>query len=601
MPKERDIDYARLALAMQRSRLALRFYREERREAVRQYVGHHWSEEGSDREVPVNLIALYIQIVSRNLIAKNPRVLLSTWKRQHKPTISAMGQWANKEVERMCLAKTLQRVVLDALFSIGICKVALATPDQAAHLAWGLKAGQPFAERVDLDDFVFDTHARDFEEVSFIGHRYRVPLEVVRESKIYSKARKELVPSTDPMFNREGDERISTLGRQYYAGNTEEFEDFVDLWEVYLPRHRVVCTLADDQLLGATPTGIGASDPLRVQKWLGPYCGPYHLLTYGLVPGNCMPKAPVQDLIDLHEACNRQLRKIIRDCDSYKKVTGYMGSATEDAQRVQGASNNELIRMDNPEKVRTYEFGGPSPQLFAVFGALKDLFSWLGGNLDMMGGLSPQSKTATQDKLLAQNASGQVADLQDITVTFTSDVIESLCWYWHHDPQKVMTSQHSLPGMPEFSITRQVSPQMRQKVMFEDLEVKVDPYSLQHQTPQSKLQGLTQFVMQIYTPLAQIMQQQGVVLDLNAFSQMVGEFMDMPELAEILTLREPPQQDTMGSGGQPGMPAQTSRTYTRENMPGRTQQGDNMNRINAAMGIDTGGASKNGSSNGTYS
>src|SRR5207253_775171 len=141
-----------------------------------------------------------------------------------------------------------------------------------------------------------------------IGHRYRAPLEVIRNSKIYSKGRKDLSPSTDTAYNLEGDERISMIGRTYLGMDSEEFEDFVDLWEVYLPRHRMVLTLIDDQLTGASKTGMtngSPADALRAQHWLGPETGPYHLLSYGMVPGNAMPKAPIMDLIDLHIFANQ--------------------------------------------------------------------------------------------------------------------------------------------------------------------------------------------------------------------------------------------------------------------------------------------------------
>jgi hypothetical protein len=170
-------------MAMQRARLTLRYFREERREAVRQQAGKHWSEEGTRERVPVNLIAQYINIVGESMVPENLRAMLSTFKREHRSTVSAMQAWANKQIQRMLLGNTLKRVVIDSLFSIGIAKVGLATPADAASFAWNLQAGQPFCERVDLDDFVFDIHARDFSECSFMGHRVRVPLDAVKDSK----------------------------------------------------------------------------------------------------------------------------------------------------------------------------------------------------------------------------------------------------------------------------------------------------------------------------------------------------------------------------------------------------------------------------------
>ncbi len=593
MAKKRETDTSRLVEAMRAARQSLLRYRTERREMVRQFVGKHWSDEGSAERVNLNLLSLYVNVVGRNLIAKNPRVLLSTFDRGVKPTVAAMQTWANKEIERTYLASTLSRVVTDALFSIGIAKVALAAPAQAAHLGWSQGAGQPFCQRVDLDDFVFDVHARDFHEVSFIGHRYRVPLDAVRDSRVYGPARKKLEPTEDKDYNDEGDERISLLGRSQHAGSNEEFEDMVDLWEVYLPRERTILTLALDSGL-TEPRTDGGVEPLREQGWLGPECGPYHILAFGVVPGNAMPKAPIMDLVDLHEAVNRSLRKVIKTAERSKEVTGVQGGALEDGSRIMEANDGDILRVDRPELIKNFITAGMGlAQQTAVMTELKNLFSWAAGNIDMMGGLSPQSKTATQDQLLAQNASKAIADMQDRTLDFTASTIKALCWYWWHDPFLTQKSSYSLPGLPGVSMTRQVTPQMRRQGRFEDLDIRVDPYSLRHQSPQERLQGLNTILETIVLPMMPILQQQGITIDLHRTLQKMGEYMDMPELPELLTIQEPPRPETETSGaGEDAarMPATTQRTYTRESRSSQTPQATDRNRVTSLFGINPGGS-----------
>src|SRR4051812_22251727 len=130
---------------------------------VRLVAGPQWSEETSrDKRQPLNLIDLYTTIVGRSLIAKAPRFLLSTFQRNNKPAVATMQSWVNTAVEDMHLAETLRRVVLDALYGpCGILKIALATPADSMSSGWNTPVGRPFADRIDLDDFVFDVHARD--------------------------------------------------------------------------------------------------------------------------------------------------------------------------------------------------------------------------------------------------------------------------------------------------------------------------------------------------------------------------------------------------------------------------------------------------------
>lgn len=578
---------------MQRARRALEPFRRNRLHMVRQMTGAHWSEEGAKQRVPVNLLSLYVNIVGRTLIPKNPRGLYATFQREHKPIVKAMQDWANKETERMDLANTLQRVVLDALFSIGICKVALATPADAASFSWNLRAGQPFAERVDLDDFVYDIHARDFSEVTFIGHRYRVPLEVVRDSPLYNKKlRESLSASTDPAFNEQGDERIGVMGRGYHASNTEEFEKHVDLWEVYCPRHRIVLTFPNDYLSGAVSGGIGSlATPLREQGWIGPDEGPYHLLGLGTVPGNAMPKGPIQDLIDLHEHINRLARKLMNQAERQKTIAYARGGATEDGDRTIKANDGDMISLANPENVGTMSWGGPDQTNFLWLNAMKDVFSWLAGNLDIMGGLSPQSKTATQDKMLNDNSSRTITDMQDRTKGFTSNVFKSLSWFWLHHPYLEMRTKFSLPAMPAFEVPRQVGPEQRQQLEFEDMDITIAPYSMQLDTPQQKLATIKAVMEQTYAPIAPILAQQGIVPDFNAYLRMVAELSDTPEIAELMTVSEPPTTEST-TAEPPGMPQKTERTYNRTNTPGRTEKGNSLNLTNALMGVDGGGTSQ---------
>lgn len=600
------IDIGRLAQAVQRARLVLRTPRQNRFDMVRQYVGRRWSDEGAPQTVPCNLISQYVGIVGRKLIAHNPRVMLSTWSHRARPVVKAMQDWANKEIERIDLVDTLSECVLDGLFSIGVCKVALATPGDAALAGWKLQAGQPFAEAIDLDDFVFDVHCRKLREAGFMGHRYRVPLATIRESKLYSRDRKTLSASYDQLYNMEGDERIGILGRTTLGGDEEEYEDFVDLWEIYLPRHKVVITLRDDNLTGASTGGDVKADPhfgkaLRIQKWLGPDEGPYHILGFGRVPGNPMPKAPVQDLYDLHISINNMHRKLLRQAHDYKRWTAVQGGAASDGSRIMEVNDGDIIRVDNPDKMVTMEASVPNQQLYMLFAQMKELFSWLSGNLDVMGGLSPQGDTATQENLLNANSSAAINEMQQRTVDFSSSVIKSLCWFWHHHPQQVMKSEYQVPGQKGMSVVRRVHPfgqgrgprglrRLARDHSWDDMAVKVDPYSMPHLTPQQRLQMLNQIVQQTYIPMAQIAQQQGVSLDYSAYLDKVGQYMDDPDLGEILTVGEPPQQsgDSGGGGGAPPTagppPATTTRNYVRRSLGKQGDQNQILQRLGAGGG-----------------
>lgn len=552
-------------------------------EFTRQYVGAHYSIEGARLPVPVNLLASYVNIVGRKLIANNPRVMLSTFEHQYSPIVATMEDWMNKEIEKLDLAEDLKRWVIDALFSVGFMKVALASPYDAALSNWAVEAGDPYARSIDLDDMVWDVFARKFQDCGYMGHRVRVPLQAVKDSKMFGKNRDTMLEGTENMmFNLQGDERIGMLSRTTLAGDREEYEDFIDLWEIYVPRHKVIVTLLDSQLIGsamgvddATKNGIPYGKALNIQPWLGPAWGPYVVLGMATVPGNAPPKAPLQDLYDLHMHINRNTRKLMRQADRQKEVLFCPSAVGEDGKRAIDANDGEAWNMANPKELIKVNFGGPDQRLFEMSNSFRELFSWLSGNLEIMGGLGAQSKTATQDEMLNQNSSASISEMQDRVMTGVSRVVKSMLWFWHHNPRKFMKSKFSLPGMPEISTVRKVSPLQRQRIPFEEMDIRVDPCSMVHMTPQMRGAALDQLVMQILTPLMPLMQQQGIQFDVNAYLRKRAKYMDMPDLPEIVSVQDPVVQPGSssvddGSNQMGGMPAETTRNYNRRSTGGDT-------------------------------
>lgn len=579
---------------------------------VREFSGPYWGAEyGTHRKQPINLLGLYISIVARSLVAKNPRTMLSTFNRMAKPAVSAMQAAVNRDIEKMKFDKVLKRIVYDGLFNMGIGKVSLASPGDAALKSWGIQSGQPYMDSVDFDDWVHDTHTRNLSDAGYMGHRVRIPRDEVL--KFYKRTEDELPAQPDKMYNLEGDERISLLGRGMY-GDHDEYEDFIDVWEIYLPRQGVVVTLSDDAILHSENQEAGdyRARALKVQKWIGPYCGPYHFLGFIHVPGNAMPKGPAQDAYDLHDAINNIFRKLIRQAQRSKKVTLYGKDNPEDAQVIKKANDGDLVGVSQPERIKEVIMGGPDQQLFMLGNDLMQRAFMMLGNLATLGGLSPEAQTAHQEQILDKNSGSMLSDMQDAVIAFTSKMIESYCWFVHHHPTHVMKVDHKLAGAPDIAITRHVGPanlpihpvtgqrwspddgvgfSLTRDHSFEDMEVKIDPYSLAHQTPGQRLAGLNEIVQKIFMPMAQQAQQQGLAFNFEAYLKKVAEYMDQPDISDILATQETPLDDAKGqSDNGPQAPGgdQTT-THVRENVPQRTMQGDSLNLRNALAGVNPGG------------
>lgn len=595
MPKARtaEVDLQKLCDATRASRKVLEVFRRVRMETVRRYAGDNWSTETSHKKRPVNFLSLYLSTIPRRLISHDPRFSLKTFDRSYRSVVAVEEDWGNRQVAKMGLAEVMHRAVLDALIGpMGITKVALATPGEAEKSGWGLEFGQPFCSVIDLDDWAHDPHARDIREASWYAHRCRYPLDSLKDSKLYAAAkRKKVTANPDKQFNRAGDERISMLQRQYVSNDQTEPYEYVDLWEYYLPRERMILWMLSDD--GAEPSASefepGKEAAFLQRDWVGPDEGPYQFLRYLLVPGQSLGKGPVQDLVNLDEHLNGLEQKLIEQAARQKEVFGVHAAADADAQRYRDARDGEMIRFDNPDKIKPIAGAGANPNNQAFAMQLWDILNKLAGNLELMAGLAPQAKTATQDKMLNANSSASITDMQQITVGHTAKVIKNLCWFWHYHPTKAMTAYKEIQGL-SVPIKQTANPAQRRQVPYDQIDIQVHPYSFQYQSPQEMMGFLDQTVMQIISPLMPLMQQQGVFFDLPKYLELKAKYGNSPDLIEICHIGEP-VGETEGDGRneRPGKPAVSERTYNRVNSSEATSQGQNKSMQAALLGMNAGG------------
>lgn len=575
----KDIDIDRLGLAHQRSREALKPFRAARLRVLKKLAGPHYSDRTVLKKRYLNLISLYLSIVPRDLVPKNHRVMMSTFDHDQKPAVSAMNAWANDEIERLGLGAVYKELVVDACIQCAIAKVSIATPADVRAYGGNVPAGSPMLSKVDLDDFVFDTQAKKISEAAFIGNRFRVAKSVVLDSKLYSsRAKKRLEASLRKSQNFEGDEQATSLVR---GDETVEFEDMVDLWEIYFPQHKCVYTIADaDIFCVGDGRATYAEYILREQEWIGPECGPYFTLQFNPMPGNPMPRGTINDVVELDTLANNLYRKLGDQAERVKEILLVPGSSDQDAERIVKTQDGKGARCEDPSKVKAAVFGGLNQGLFVFARDVIERFKEMSGNLSTWGGLSQQANTATQEQLLAQQSGGLAVDMRDTVYQFISDTQKALGWFWWHDPHKVMESTYSVPQAPEISMTRKLHPWNHDNP--EDLrrdgpmpKIKVDPYSLIWNSPERRAKDLVDVVTQVYTPLAQLAERQGVALDLVQFLQQIAELKDMPDLATILTMVESQQQQTDQSAGvrkEGTMPPETTRNYNRISSGGKTAE-----------------------------
>jgi len=119
---------------------------------------------------------------------------------------------------------------------------------------------------------------------------------------------------------------------------------------------------------------------------------------------------------------------------------------------------------------------------------------------------------------------------------------------------------------------------------FLDYNFEIEPYSMQRESPQTRLATI-QNVINVLTPLAPLMQQQGVSINIEGYLRTMARYTNMTELTDFISFGNP-QQPTGNPIGTPPtkMAPQTSRTYNRVSTSTPTQQGKNAAMVSTLLG-----------------
>jgi len=528
---------------------------------VQQFLGSA-TEGGTSNHTPLMTIEMGVAVYTHLLVGGNPRALVRTPHTQLRATAKDLGMALNHTVDEVHLEDTLLRLVQDALFSIGICKIGLCNKDSDKAGGFWHDLWQPYVDRVDLDDWVHDTNATSWESVAYEGNRYRMPLWMAKESEDFNKkAREALTATLKTSTNEDGDDKIEDIQYDTHA-DIDEYQDYVELWDFWLPEENLVLTMADQN------DSIGA---LRVEKWEGPERGPYCKLSFTTVPNTTMPLPPVAVWRELHDLANHVYSKLGGQAKRQKSVLPVRGGDEGDIQAIKDSKDGDILRIDG-EVTKEVSYGGPTQINLAFLLSTMNFLNRQQGNTDTLGGLSTGADTLGQEQLLAQQANERITFMRKRTVAFTSNIFDSLAFYLFDDPFVNIPMTKTSPGghanIPINWSGEDIEDDYR------EFNISIQPYSMVYRSPTQMLQVMMQLLKEIILPLGPQMAQQGVTINFEAMLKQIAEYADFPELNSFMVFTGQPGAYEHGPVGQPsgGGPTETTRNYNRTSSPGPSGQ-----------------------------
>ena len=547
MPSE--ISPQKLQEAVEQGYKRLQNFRSARLLFLKQYVGQWYdAENGVVGNEPLNLIFNAIRTLVPNIVFNFPKHVVESDFVAYRDYGNMLGQALTSHDKRINIRDIYARGIVDAIFTMGIWKTGIADSGTAIMFEQGesIDPGTIYTANVDFDNFVFDPNARKIEEGMFVGDKIRTSRVGLMDTGLYNNELIEQLPSANSHgdLGRASSDELSA--RSINFQETGDLEDEVEVYELWLPRANAVVTV---------PAGRGAgrsvSDFLRVTDYYGPDTGPYTYLSLTPpVPNNPLPIALVGVWYDLHVMANRMVRKVMDQADRQKSIVGYRRSAADDAQEALDASDGEAIAMDDPDGIKTFQFGGQERSNENHIQQLQTWFNMMAADPQGMSGISSGDESATKSKILQGHASIGLEHMKDLVYIAAAEEAAKRAWFFHTDPliELPQTRRVHTPADVQMGPTGPIvitpatdeevqvflTPEARRGEWL-DFAFKIEPESMGRVDAQSRLRQAMDFAVKILPAAAMAAQtcmQMGVAFSFPRFVVRMPKDVGLPWLDE---------------------------------------------------------------------
>ncbi len=556
----------RLKEAMDASYEDLAPFRESSYESIERYVGSRYGAKNGERraQIPINLIQLATLIWVQNICPVTPRFLCTSKRMGLDRGSDLLELGLNHTAEEIGLGDNYKEGALNAIFSMGIYKTGTAGMDRGTKI----DASQPYAEVVSIHNWVHDTNATRYENCAFAGDRVFLDYEDFKECGLYQNTDK-----VKPYKNQD-DWDSDAFDPKELSGAVDRkdaFRDVVAVWEVYLPGDGKIITIPADGEVCL----LREIDATRET-------GPYDILSLQDVPDNIVPIPPAQTWQDIHDLANDIMVKLANQSKRQKTLMAYQYNAKDDAIRVKNASDGDMIGVSDVSGLKEINFGGPDPASQGMLAQSRDLFNYISGNIDSIGGLSASADTLGQEQMMGVNSGQRMADLRERSIKCLKSIGKGIADELWNDPDVDLPLVKSYPSGIKIPMRFN---QDEKEGDFLDYNVEFDVYSLTNRTPQEKIQITSRLMQEFILPLMPMIQQQGGTINTEELCNMLGDYANMPEFKKLFVFSDmaPGDED---QPIEPGKGNKTTREYIRRNVP---TGGTRASRDNVIAQIGMGG------------
>jgi hypothetical protein len=495
---------------------------------VKRYVGNWYRKDlRSGAARPENMIFSYVAQALPLIIFDNPQV---TVKAIRPVTLGAVAQEMryalNSWIKSDHVYQEARLSALDMLFSYGVLGVTCVDTGGALR---------PRIFRIAPEAFLFDRQCNHLRRARFYGHQYRQSLEELKSDPLVDE---DAVSDLQPDDRREfgGMKAPLDSGRHY------ERRDEVTLYDVYLVRERMVCTLAATQ--------YGKSKFVRRPRaFEGPPDGPY--VPFGVydVPSNPLWVSPLMQLADHDEEINAHLAAAAEEAASEKNLALVDANVPGAKEAIEFAPTGGILTIPGLTRdgVTPLHVGGVTEGRMAYIASRRDTADRTMATSDARRG-KPQGVTATESAIAKQSQDNRTADAQNSFREALKQALHRAAWYMYHDQGVAMPVAWEERGQPREGLFQGGIYEGQQDTAWEDYQLEFEPHSMRRTDPLFE-QEQANVMVQTLAGLLPMMRQYPEV-DWRFVISTIGEANNMPALADQL-LRQDPLMMAMMQGGMP--------------------------------------------------
>jgi len=416
-------------------------YRKARARFIKDYVGTYMSKtHGITGEAPINLVFLAIHALVPNLVQKEGMNKVVTDFLAHKDYAELLGLGLNKLQKQMKLRKVLRAGLVDMCFGFAVWKTSIAADGMLLQTGEDedIPLGSIYTDLVSLDDFTFDPTTTAFDKSAFMGHRIRVPRQMLLDYGWSKKSVEKLPSASEHPHEKQWAKSLTQEAAK--ADRMYDLQDYVYVIEVCVPEAGAVVYIPD-------PYQQTFEDFVHIQEYVGPDEGPYTICSLTQpVPDNPLPIAPVGVWRDLNDMANEIFKKFMNQAERQKDVLLYPPELSDVAEAIRTAADGECIACPDPKNINVASFGGQNPDNERMIDQLRSWFNYMAGNPDqLMGIATSQADTATEFQGLQANATVRIQDMRDMIADAHAEISGKQAWFLHTDPLMFNMGQ---PGIP---------------------------------------------------------------------------------------------------------------------------------------------------------